>query len=67
MLISDSTIGPVPSMCLVPSVLFFLFLHQPIDHVVAGALALEIELHVVESVAQFLEGRVRIEVLIARG
>ena len=34
---------------------------------VAGALALEIELHVVESVSQFLEGRVRIEVLIARG
>jgi hypothetical protein len=34
---------------------------------VAGALALEVELHVVESVAQFLEGRVRIKVLIVRG
>ena len=42
-------------------------LYQPINHVVAGTLTLEAELHVVEGVADLVERGLRIEVLIARG
>ena len=34
----------------------FLFLYQPVLHVLSGALALEIELNIVQGVADLLEG-----------
>ena len=42
-----------------------LFLYQPVLHVVGLSLALEVELHVVQRIAYFLEGRLWVEILIA--
>ena len=43
------------------------FLSQPVLHVLGGALALEVELDVVQRVAYLLEGRFGIETRIAAG
>ncbi len=43
------------------------FLHQPVLHVLGGALALEIELDIVQGIADLLERRLWIEVGITRG
>jgi hypothetical protein len=49
----------------VPSL--FLFLNKPVFHVLGFALALEVELDIVESITNLLEGCFRIEVGIAIG
>ena len=46
---------------------FALLLQQPVFHVVSFALALEVELDVVQGIADLLEWGLRIEILVAIG